>query len=356
MPNLMADVFSSDVFDVFSTTAAINEMDSIPGRAGTLAFAGVGEGVATTEVGIESLPEGLSLVKTSLRGAPAPGETADKRKMLKLNIPFIQLTDTIFADSIQNVRAFGSNELESADDVVNKRIEKMNRRLDLTLEHHRLGALRGVIKDADGSVLCDLFQEFGFLNSDGIAAAEEFEFSLDNYGAVGLDNAIRLQCQAVKRYMVRNAKTNLPPEAKIWAFAGDRFFDKLLEHPSVRNTYDGYAAAQSALGDNYALSVFEYAGVFFENYQGTDDNTTVAIAPDECRFFLSGVPDLYAEYYSPGDVIGSANTIGLPRYASVQKDNNHGKSVSILVQMAPLPLCLRPQTLCKGVIAEAPSA
>jgi hypothetical protein len=352
----MADVFSDSVFDVFTTTAAINEMDNNPGRAGTLAFEGRGEGVATTDVGIESLPEGLSLVQTSLRGAPPPVETADKRKMLKLNIPFVQLTDTIFADSIQNVRAFGSAELESVDNVVNKRIAKMNLRLDLTLEHHRLGALRGIIKDADGSTLCDLFSEFGFLNSDGVAAAEDFEFSLDNYGNVGVDNSIRIQCHAVKRYMKRNAKTNIPPGAKIWAFCGDNFMDKLVEHPSVRNTYDGYNAAQAALGGNYAFDVFEYAGIFFENYQGTDDNSTVAVATDECRFFLTGVPGLYAEYYAPADGLGAANTMGLPRYASVQDDNNHGKSVSVLVQMAPLPICLRPQTLCRGVIAEAPSA
>ncbi|MBN9149154.1 MULTISPECIES: major capsid protein [unclassified Nitrobacter] len=352
----MVDAFSSDVFDVVQTTAAINELDWVPGRAGTLAFEGVGEGVATTSVTIESLPEGLKLIPTSLRGAPAPVETKDKRSMLKLDIPFIQLTDSIFADSIQNVRAFGSNELESADSVINKQMEKMNLRLDLTLEHHRLGALRGVIKDADGSTLCDLFSEFGFLNSDGIAAAEEFEFSLDNYGAVGVGNAIRIQCQAVKRYMKRQAKTNIPANAKIWAFCGDNFFDKLLEHPSVRSTYDGYGAAQAALGGNYTFDIFEYGGVFWENYQGTDDNSTVIIAPDECRFFLSGVPGLYVEYYAPADFIPQANTIGLPRYASVQDDNNHGRSVSILVESAPLPLCLRPQTLCRGVIAEAPSA
>jgi hypothetical protein len=351
----MANVFSADVFDVLTLTAAINELDTVPGRAGTLAFQSVGEGVATTEVEIESLPEGLSLVKTSMRGAPPPLEQPDKRKMLKLNIPFIQLSDTIFADSIQNVREFGSNELQSADSVINKRMAKMNRRLDLTLEHHRLGALRGIIKDSDGSTLCDLFSEFGFLNSNGVAAAEEFEFSLDNYGTDDFDNSIRIQCQAVKRYMKRHAKTNIPPDAKIWAFAGDLWFDKLISHPSVRNTYNGYAAAQSALGGNYAFDVFEYSGIFFENYQGTDDNTTVAIAPDECRFFLTGVPELYEEYFAPADFMRSANMLGLPRYADLQDDNNHGKSVSLLVEMCPLPICVRPQTLCRGVIAEAPS-
>jgi hypothetical protein len=352
----MADVFSDSVFDVFTTTAAINEIDHVPGRAGTLAFAGLSEGVATTEVGIESLPEDLSLVKTSLRGAPPPLEQSDKRKMLKLNIPFIQLADTIYADSIQNVRAFGSTELQSADEVINKRMAKMARRLDLTLENHRLGALRGVIKDADGSTLCDQFSEFGFLNSDGIAAAEEFEFSLDNYGSVGVENSIRIQCQAVKRYMKRHAKTIIPPGAKIWAFAGDVWMDRLLEHPSVRQTYDGYAAAATALGGNYAHDVFEFGGIFWENYQGTDDNTTVAIASDECRFFWTGVPELYEEYFAPADFLESANTLGLPRYAKLQDDNNFGKSASLLVEMCPLPICVRPQTLCRGVIAEAPSA
>lgn len=349
MPDLMADIFSDDAFSMSSLTAAILEIPHVPGRAGDLAFVGIGEGVATTSVVIESLDQQLSLIPTTLRGAPAPLESRDKRKAVQLAVPQIKLEDTILADSVQNVRDFGTGELVGVDTVVNRQLGRMALRHDLTLEHHRLGALRGVIHDADGSVLVDLFAELGVMNSLGEAAPETFDFPLDDYSGVGVSNSIRTKCQAVQRYMRRHAKTIIPASAKVWAFCGDDFFDKLLEHPSVKNAYDGYAAAKQALGDSYAFGIFEFGGIFFENYQGTDDGSTVAIAPDECRFFFTSVPGLYAEYFAPGDFMETANTLGIPRYAKLAPDARFNRYVELHTQQNPLPLCLRPATLVRGV-------
>lgn len=352
MPDL-SFLTDEDAFSVTTLTEAINEIDHIPGRAGELGFSGISEGVPTTSVAIESLAESLSVIPTSLRGAPPPTETVDKRKLLYLAIPHIPLEDTIQADSVQNVRAFGTNEPVPFEDVVNRQMGKMARRHDLTIESHRLGALCGVIKDADGSVLTDLFAEFEILNSDGLAAPEDFSFPLDDW-AVIFANDIRVKCQAVQRFMRRKARTIIPSSAKVWAFCGDAFFDKLITHPSVRGVYDGYAAAKAALGDNYAFGVFEFGGIFFENYQGTDDGTTVAIASDECRFFFTGVPDIYAEYFAPANFAEAVNTIGLPRYAKLAF-GKFNRFVELHTQQNPLPICLRPQTLCRGVSEAASS-
>jgi hypothetical protein len=355
MTDLISDVFNDDSFSMESLTAAINGFDHIPGRAGELAFVGTSEGIATTDVAIESIGEALTLIPTSLRGAPAPKETSDRRSMLALSVPQIKLEDTVVADSIQNVRAFGSNELVGAEEVINRQMQKMVRRHDLTAEHHRLGALKGIITDADGAVLTDLYSEFQIMNSQGHADAETFEFPLDDYLTAGIENSIRVRCQAVQRFMRRRAKMIVPSTAKVWAFCGDNFFDKLIEHPSVKAVYDGWAAAKAALGDSYAFGIFEFGGIFFENYQGTDDNETVAIAPDECRFFLTGVPGLYAEYFAPADFMETVNTIGLPRYAKLAPDARFNQYVELHTQQNPLPLCLRPQTLCRGVSEPASS-
>jgi hypothetical protein len=99
------------------------------------------------------------------------------------------------------------------------------------------------------------------------------------------------------------------------------------------------------LGKNYEFGTFEFGGIVWENYQGTDDNSTVAIAADEARVFVSGVPGLYAEYFAPADFMETVNTIGLPRYAKVAVDQRFNQFVEIHAQQNPLPLCLRPQTL-----------
>lgn len=352
----LIDVFADDAFGVVSLTNTINEIDHIPGRAGALAFVGTSEGISTTDAVIEMQDDALSIIPTSVRGAPPPKlSPASPRKMLKLTVPHIPLEETINADSLQNVRAFGTNELVSPEAEVNKRLLRMARRLDLTLEHHRLGALCGRITDKDGSVLNDLFIEFDILNSQGQHAPEEFEFPLDDYSASTVDNAVRVVCQRIARFMRRKAKAVLPPNAKIWAFCGDEFFDKFVSHPSVKEAYDGYEAARKALGEGFAFGVFEFGDVFFENYQGTDDNTTVAIAPDECRFFFSGTPELYSENYAPANFMEAVNSPGLPRYAKLAPDARFNQFVELHVQSNPLPFCLRPQTLCKGVVGETPS-
>ena len=138
------DLFSGDAFTLQSLTAAINDIDHVPDRSGRLVFANadVAKPVNTLSVAIERVGEELKLIQTTARGAPAEKILADKRSLLELQVPHIQLEDTILADSVQGVREFGtSNQTQSVEGVVNKRLRKCANRLDYTLEHHRLGAL-----------------------------------------------------------------------------------------------------------------------------------------------------------------------------------------------------------------------
>ncbi len=334
----MLDIFSNDAFGVVSLTAAINSVDFVPGRAGELAFVGAAEGVSTTTVSLESKAMALSLIQTSSRGAPAPQETIDKRTIRSVNIPHLQVEDTILAAEVQNVRAMGSNDtLEGVIQVVNSRLGKMASRHDLTLENHRLGALKGEILDADTTSLVNLFTLFGETQE------AEVDFELD---ADATD--VRGKCAGVIRTMKRNLKLPRPNGSRVWAFASDAFFDALISHANVKGVYDGWAAAERRLGESYVHGVFEFGGIFFENYEGTDDNTTVGIAVDKVRFFYINVPGLYAEYFAPADFLETVNTIGLPRYAKAAPDTEFNRFVKLHTQQNPLPLCLRPKTLMIG--------
>ena len=74
------------------------------------------------------------------------------------------------------MRAFGSESmLEGVQAVVNQRMSEMATKMDATLEHLRVGAIKGQILDADGTaVIYDLFTEFG------VTAHTEIDFDLDN--------------------------------------------------------------------------------------------------------------------------------------------------------------------------------
>lgn len=333
----MIDILQNDVFKSSALTAAINKVDFVPGRAGEVAFAGVGEGIATTSAQIEVSGETLSLVQSQVRGAPVQQVGANKRSVKSVAVPHIPLEATIRADEIQNVRDFGSDNLISgAVNVVNQRMAKMANRLDLTVENLRLGALKGKVLDADGSTLVDLFSTFG------VAEPTQVNFAL---GTASTD--VRSKCAQVIRTMKKNAKMSLPSTARVHAFAGSNFFDALLSHASVKGAYEGYAMAERRLGASYVHGIFEFGGVFFEEYQGSDDDA-VGVASDEVRFFFADAPGMYAEYYAPGDFMEAVNTIGLPRYAKMAQDDRFNRFVELHVQTNPLPICLRPATLLGG--------
>src|SRR5512145_1102046 len=99
----------------------------------------------------------------SASGAPGTRMTRDKRKARVLKIPHIKLEDTIKADEVQNVREFGSaDQLRAIETLRNQHLAKAARSLDATLEYHRMGALKGLVLDADATtVLFNLFTEFG---------------------------------------------------------------------------------------------------------------------------------------------------------------------------------------------------
>ncbi len=350
MSDAFADLFTNDAFSLTGMIAAINDVDHIPDRSGVLAFASrdVLKGVPTTNVVIERVGEDLRLVATTARGAPAEKIVGDRRSLLELKVPHIQIEDTIHADEVQGVREFGTtNQFTTLESAVRKRLTKMARRLDYTLEFHRLGALKGVIRDADGSILTDLYESFGYLNSSGIAGPEVFDFDLDSIATES--GNIRVKCQDVSRFMKRNAKTILQRTAMPWAFCGDAFFDKLISRGDVKDAWKGTDSAAALLGDSYAFGIFEFGGIVWENYQGSDDESTIAVAPDEARFFWHGAPELYGEYYAPADYIETVNTEGLPRYAKLAPDRKFNRFVEIEAQTNPLPICLRPATLCRGV-------
>lgn len=342
----MLDIFNADAFSLVRMTEAINNIDNVPGRAGELAFNGVSEGVSTLAVAIESLDYTLSLIPVTARHGPAPQEVTERRRVTAVTIPQVKLEDTIPVGLIQGVRTFGSDDqTDGVQVVVNQQMKKMTLRHDLTLEHMRMGALQGRIMDSDGvTVLLDLYEAFG------VDPPAEIDMSDVLLGSTEEETSVRLFSHNIARLMKRSLKGVWPGSARIHAFAGDNFFDRLVEAKDIKGVYSGWDAAERRLGENYAFGTYYYAGIFWENYHGTDDNSTVAVDPDDAILFPVGVPGLYAEYFAPADFLETANTIGLPRYAKIANDGKFNRSLFLHTQQNPLPICTRPRVLLRATI------
>lgn len=335
MPTL--DIFSNSAFSLTSLTDAINKVPFVPGRLGQLGIFDE-SGVSTTSVMIEEREGSLSLIETSPRGAPATQNLHNKRKARSLVVPHIALEDTVLADEVQNVRAFGTeNALEGVQNVVNLRLAEMARKHDATLEHLRIGAIKGQVLDADGtSVLYDLFGEFG------VTQHTEIDFDLDN--AAPAKGAVRKKCHDVVRKV--EDELGAAPYTYVHAFCSATFFDDLVSHPEVEESYRRYQES-AFLRAGLVRKSFEYAGITFEEYRGKVGSVDF-IADGKAHFFPVGVPGLFRQYNAPADFVETANTIGLPRYAKQAVDQEFGRWVKLHTQSNPLPICTRPKVLIKA--------
>lgn len=335
MPTL--DIFSNSAFSLTSLTDAINKVPFVPGRLGQLGIFDE-SGVSTTSVMIEEREGSLSLIETSPRGAPATQNLHNKRKARSLVVPHIALEDTVLADEVQNVRAFGTeNALEGVQNVVNLRLAEMARKHDATLEHLRIGAIKGQVLDADGtSVLYDLFGEFG------VTQHTEIDFDLDN--ATPAKGAVRKKCHDVVRKV--EDELGAAPYTYVHAFCSATFFDDLVSHPEVEEAYRRYQES-AFLRAGLVRKSFEYAGITFEEYRGKVGSVDF-IADGKAHFFPVGVPGLFRQYNAPADFVETANTIGLPRYAKQAVDQEFGRWVKLHTQSNPLPICTRPKVLIKA--------
>jgi len=337
----MLDIFNNDAFGVTRMTQAINNISHVPGRIGSLGLFNT-DRVDTTTITIEKKGDILVLVPPTPRGGPGTTLDKEKRDARALVVPHFELNDAVYASEVQNVRAFGTtSELETVIGKVAQRQRTMVNSFAATEEYARMGAVIGVVTYSDGSTL-DLFSEFG------VSQAAEIDFDLDNASPAA--GALRKACAAVTRSMT-NALGGIPFTG-IRAFCGDNFFDDLLSHGEVRETYKNWSEAQ-ILRDSYlgadrseSYGIFEFGGIVWENYRGSVGGTNF-INTDKCHLFPVGVPDLFKTVYAPADYTETVNTLG-ERLYSRQYAMQNGKGVHLDGQMNALQYCSRPATLFKG--------
>lgn len=337
------DIFNDDAFSLVSMTQAIEKMPTVPTFLGNLGIFGDGEGVDTNIVSIEQKGQTLSLIPTSQRGTAPPMGTTDKRSLRNFSIPRIAKGDQIYASEIQGIRAFGTeSELETIITKVAQKQAKLLTETALTLEYHRLGALQGILLDSDGSVLYNYFTEFG------ISQPAEIDFDLDN--ASPASGALKDTIAAAKRTAIRAlGAAYVPGVTRFLWLCGDTFYDQFTAHPEVRETYKNWEAAASLRGAvGNVFDTFRFGEMEWHNYQGTDDNSTVAIPATKCKLVVLGVPGLYRRYNGPGETMDTVNTIGRPLYSMLVRDEKRNMWVQPEVYAYPLHICTRPEVLLRG--------
>lgn len=335
------DIFNSSAFSMTSLTGAVNKVGYKPQLLGSLNIFEPMP-VRTRTVFVDRREGKLTLIPSSPVGAPPKELVVDPRNAVPLKTTRLAEGFTLYAEEIQGIRAFGSEtEFAQVQAEYLKRMASVRDDMDLTHEFHRLGALQGLLLDADGTtVIYNYFTEFG------VTEAPAIDFDLDN--ASPATGAIRLKTAEVIRSMSRSAGGAFRPGTTIHALVGDAFYDALITHPEVEKTYQNWAAAADLRQDR-TWQAFTYGGITWHNYRGTDDNSTVAIDPDEAKFFPVGAKDVFKKAMAPAEFGPYVNTLGQDTYAMNIPDRDRQAWTRGELYSYPLYFCQRPDVLRKGV-------
>lgn len=333
MPTL--DVFRADGFSLASLTEAILKAPYQPMRLGELALFR-SRGITTTTVQVEEKDGQLSLIQTSPRGAAPPDPSgAAKRKLRSFPVPHLARESTINADEVQGVRAFGSEtETQVVEAIVAERLAELRQMHEVTHERHRMGAIQGVILDADGSTLFNLFTEFGTSQQ-----TQDINFGTDD---------VRNKIIAAKRLAEAELGGSVVP---VWrGLCGAAWFDELVSDTTVKEAFK-YQQGQ-VLGQDLRYAGFTYGGVVWEEYRGTVPNpggSSVVFQDTDLAYLVPiAAPSIFVTHYAPADFIETVNTIGLPIYAKQAPDpSGFNRYVALHTQSNPLMLCTRPRAVIK---------
>lgn len=335
------DVFNSNPFSAISLTSAINQQPFVPSLLGDLKLF-ADKPIRTTAAFIENKAGALSLIQTTSRGAPLAESVGDKRTARWFETVRIAKAATITAAELQSVRAFGSeSELQQVANEVADRYAKLNRDIQLTWENMRLGAVQGIVTDADGSTLDNWFTHWS------VSQPAEVDFDLDN--ATPAEGAVRKLCNDALRSVQRTLSGMwIPGRSYLLGLCGDNFYDLLTQHKEVRSTYLNTQQASDLRENSLPFERVKYGGITWINYRGTDNNSTVAINTDQVKFVPVGVPGLFECAWAPAETFDFVNTPGQPLYALMVRDLERNAFQRAELYSYPLHFVTRPAALLRG--------
>jgi len=330
----MNNPFDAPAFNMTALTAAINILPNTYGRLEQLGLMPA-KPVRFRQIAIEERNGVLNLLPTMPVGAPGTVGARGKRKLRSFAVPHIPHDDVVLPEEVQGIRAFGSeNETEALANVITDHLQSMRNKHSITLEHLRMGALKGVILDADGSTLYDLYAEFGI-------TAKTVDFALGTAGT-----KVKAKCTDVLRHVEDNLRGEFM--TRVHALVSPEFFDALTSHAKVEKAYERWMEG-AALRDDMR-SGFTFGGITFEEYRGQatdpDGNVRRFIAANEGHAFPLGTVETFASYFAPADFNETANTLGQPLYAK-QEPRKFERGTDLHTQSNPLPMCHRPGVLVK---------
>lgn len=324
------DIFTQNGFSVMEMTGLVSRLPFAPTRLRELGWFAE-RGSRSTVMSFELRNGVLTLVPDAPRGAPGVLKNPQRRGIEYISASHLPQRVHVFADEIQGLRAAGSeSEVVTMQNYLQEKMEIPKQDNDLTIEFQRIGAVKGVVMDADGTTpLVNLFTKFG-------VTQQTQDMDLANASA-DIQNLII----AAKRKSEAKLGALMP---RGWrALCSEGFFDEFIKRADVKEAFLRYN--ESAFLRDDPRAGFEFGKVIWEEYRGAV-GTAAFIEDGEAYLVPEGIPGLFTTYYAPANYMDTVNQPGVPYYASVER-MDHNIGVEVQVQSNPLNICVRPDAIVK---------
>lgn len=333
------DIFNDDAFSVTSLIGTITDIPRVPTQLGDEGLF-TESGMTTTTAFIERQGSGLKLVPAAPRGGVADTVGREKRKLIPVAAVHLPQRDTILADEVQGIRAFGSEtEVEAVQALVRRQLTLLKANIDLTLEYQRIGALKGVVLDADGTTeLYDLYDIFGMTQ-------QTIPFNINT-----ASTTVDLKAKVIQLKRAIQTKLGGRAYTRVRVKCSESWFDKFIGHDKMAKAYERWQDGAFFRQDQTTAD-FEFAGVVFQIYSGGVGGQDF-IPADTAYAYPEGVPGMFQIKYAPGDYMETVNTMGLPYYAK-QELMPFNKGVMLESQSNPVAINTLPEAVIKLTTAAS---
>jgi hypothetical protein len=316
-----------DLFSVANLTAAVNKLPVMPGKVGAMGLFDE-KGVTSTTVIIDEREGRLVLVPNTSRNddpAPVKGNKRKRRTFETLHLP---INRPLLPSQLQGIAAFGQ---ESATTpmatVINDHLQDLKNSIEATREFQRVGALRGQLLDADGSLLFDLFDEFD-------VKQKKVTVLLSNP-----ETNVRKACLDAKRHS--ESKLGGVMVTGFRALCGPDWFDAFTDHANVKAAFANYQEAQDRLGGDLRTG-FTFGGIEFIEYDVTVSGQR--FIPADIAQVFPMARGVFRLFNAPANYNETVNTLGQPFYSKAEP-RKMGKGWDLEAQANPLAMCLFPEAL-----------
>lgn len=325
------DIFNDDAFQLTELSQTIIDIPRVPTLLGDLGVF-TESGMTGLTFMIERQGSSIKVLPTAPRGGVREPVALGPRKLFPLAAFHIPATWSVMADEVQGVRAFGSTtEVMQVKDIVKQKLDVVKGSFDLTHEWQRVGALKGLVKDADGSTLLDLYDAFDMTQTN---VAWDLSGSGDP----------KVLAQNLKFAM--QAKMGGRSFARIRVICSLSFFQAFVGNAKMAKAWDLWNQGQFYRDDQTNSDFVWLNGQFaFTIYNGMVGETPM-LEDGYAYAYPEGVPGLFQSKFAPADYMETVNTVGLPYYAK-QEPMAFNKGVVGESQSNPLHYCSLPEAVFK---------